>query len=83
MTTFKTTGVTATDVIRVRNRTAGFLFRDRMTVGEFLDGVPDRHSGLELLARSQMAGAIGFVQGVRRRGPDGLFHFVPADEVDE
>lgn len=65
---FKTRGVAATDLIRVLVRSTLGIFRDGMTVGEFVSSVPDRRAALTLLIRCQKAGTIGFQQGVAPAG---------------
>ncbi|MER9421450.1 hypothetical protein NKI88_03195 [Mesorhizobium sp. M0317] len=57
---FKTTGVTLADVIRIRSRVGSGIFRDGMTVGDFLRAVHSRQQGIQQLARCQKAGIIGF-----------------------
>ena len=59
----KTTGVTAADVIRVLSKVGTGIFRDGMTVGEFLRAVPSRDAGLRMLASCRRSGVIGFEQG--------------------
>ncbi|MER8972143.1 hypothetical protein [Mesorhizobium sp. M0800] len=57
---FKTSGVTPADVIRIRSKVGSGIFRDGMTVGDFLRAVQSREEGIQRLARSQRAGIIGF-----------------------
>lgn len=56
----KTSGVTLADTIRVLAVPGSGIFRDGMTVGDFLRGVPNRAVGMHMLARCQRAGTIGF-----------------------
>ena len=56
----KTSGVTSADAIRVLAVPGSGIFRDGMTVGDFLRGVPNRAMAMQMLARCQRAGTIGF-----------------------
>ena len=59
---FKTTGVTEADIVRIRSRVGTGMFRDGMTVGDFLRAVPSRDNGLRMLARCAKAKLIGLEQ---------------------
>ncbi|MER8857408.1 hypothetical protein NKI09_07090 [Mesorhizobium sp. M0757] len=67
---FKTTGVTPADVIRIRSKVGSGIFRDGMTVGDFLRAVQSRQEGIQRLGRCQKAGIIGFEQATLERELD-------------
>lgn len=59
---FKTTGVTEADVVRIRSKVGTGMFRDGMTVGDFLRAVPSRDAGKRMLYRCAKSKLIGFEQ---------------------
>lgn len=56
----ETIDLTEEHAIRVLAPAGSGIFRDGMTVGDFLRGMPTREAALRLLARSRRAGTIGF-----------------------
>lgn len=59
----KTSNVGGADVIRILSRRGSGIFRDGMTVDQFLRAVPNRKEGLRMLLRCQRAGIVAFQQG--------------------
>lgn len=59
---YKTRGVTAADIIRVRRVAGSGIFRDGMSVGDFLRGQPNQYRALQILAKERQRGTIGIVQ---------------------
>lgn len=59
----KTSGVIGSDVIRILSPKGTAIFRDGMTVDEFLRAVPSRIEGMRMIVRTHRAGLIAIQEG--------------------